>query len=75
MIKIMFIINYLTYLFLFLIVLTEKDKSISDIEDDFYHKAIESKCTKATSRRCIKKVFLEFLKIHRKTPVPESVFQ
>ena len=23
---------------------------------------------------CVKKVFLEFLKIHRKTPVPESLF-
>ena len=74
MIEIMFIIHYLTYLFLFLIVLTEKNKSISAIEDDFYRKVIEAKCTEAAVRRCIKKVFLEFLQIHRKTPVPETLF-
>ena len=74
MIEIMFIIHYLAYLFLFLIVLTEKDKSISAIEDDFYHKVIEAKCTEVAARRCIKKVFLEFLKLYRKAPVPESLF-
>ena len=42
-IEIMFIIYYLTYLFLFRIVLTEKDKSIKAAEDDFYHKVIEAK--------------------------------
>ena len=70
----MFIIQYLTYLFLFFIVLTEKEKSVSAIEDDFYHKVTEAKWTEAAARRCIKKVFLEFLKIHRKTSVPESLF-
>ena len=74
MIEIVFIINYLKYLFLFLIVLTEKGKSISTIEDDFYHKVTEAKCTKAAARGCIKKAFLEFLKLHKKTPVPESLF-
>ena len=74
MIEIMFIIHYFTYLFLFLIALTEKDKSICAIEDDFYHKVIEAKCTEAAARRCIKKVFLGFLKFHRKRPVPESRF-
>ena len=74
MIEIMFVIHYLTYLFLFLNVLTEKDKRISAVEGDLYHKVIEAKCTEAAARRCIKKVFLEFLKIHRKTPVPESLF-
>ena len=71
----MFIIHYLTYLFLFLIALTEKNKSISATEDDFYRKVIEAKCTEAAARRCIKKVFLEFLQIHRKTLVPEILFQ
>ena len=61
----MFIIHYLTYLFLFLIALTEKNKSISATEDDFYRKVIEAKCTEAAARRCIKKVFLEFQQIHR----------
>ena len=75
MIEIMFIIHYLTYLFLFLIALTEKNKSISATEDDFYCKVIEAKCTEAAARRCIKKVFLEFLQIHRKAPVPETLFQ
>ena len=80
MIEIMFIIHYsllclfITYLFLFLIVLTEKNKSISAIEDDFYRKVIEAKCTEVAARRCIKKVFLEFQQIHRKTPVPETLF-
>ena len=74
MIEIMFIIHYLTYLFLFLIALTEKNKSISATEDDFYRKVIEAKCTEAAARRCIKKVFLEFQQIHRKTPVPETLF-
>ena len=57
----MFIIHYLTYLFLFCIVLTEKSKSIKAIEDDFYHNlsVIEAKCTEAVARTCIKKVFLE----------------
>ena len=75
MIEIMFIIHYLTYLFLFLIALTEKNKSISATDDDFYRKVIEAKCTEAAARRCIKKVFLEFLQIHRKAPVPETLFQ
>ena len=75
MIEIMFIIHYLTYLFLFLIALTEKNESISATEDDFYRKVIEAKCTEAAARRCIKKVFLEFLQIHRKAPVPETLFQ
>ena len=74
MIEIMFIIHYLVHLFLFLIVLTEKDKSISAIDDDFYHKVIEAKCIEVAAWRCIKKVFLEFLKRYRKTPVPESLF-
>ena len=74
MIQIMFIIHYLIYLFLFVIVLTEEDKSVSATEDDFYHKVIEAKCTETAARRCIKKVFLEFLKTHRETPVPESLF-
>ena len=52
MIEIMFIIHYLAYLFLFLIVLTEKDKSVSAIEDDFYDNVIEAKCTEAAARRC-----------------------
>ena len=42
-IEITFIIYYLTYLFLFRIALTEKDKSIKATEDDFYHKVIEAK--------------------------------
>ena len=74
MIEIMFVIHYLTYLFIFLIVLTEKDKSISAVEDDLYHKVTEAKCTEAAARRCIKKLFLEFLKIHSETPVPDSIF-
>ena len=58
----MFTIHYLTYLFLFRIVLTEIYKSIKAIEDGFYHKVIEAKCKEAVSRRCsIKKVFLEIL--------------
>ena len=32
------VIHYLTYLFLFRIVLTEKYKCIKAVEDDFYHK-------------------------------------
>ena len=35
----------LTYLFLFCIVLTEKYKIIKAIEDDFYDKVIEVKCS------------------------------
>ena len=50
----MFVIHYLTYFSLFLIVLTEKDKFINAIKDDFYHKVIEAKCTKVAARRCIK---------------------
>ena len=38
-------IHYLTYLFLFRIVLTEKYESIKAIEDDFYHKVIAAKCS------------------------------
>ena len=38
-------IHYLTYLFLFRIALTEKYKSVKAIEDDFYDKAIEAKCS------------------------------
>ena len=31
--------------------------------------------TEAVTQRCsVKKVFLKFCKIHRKTPVPESLF-
>ena len=36
----------LTYLFLFYIVLTEKYKIIKAIEDDFYDKVIEVKCSR-----------------------------
>ena len=55
----MFIIHYLTYLFLFRIVLTEKYKSVKAIEDVFYNKVIEAKCTEAVAQRCsIKKVLL-----------------
>ena len=36
----------LTYLFLFCIVLTEKYKIIKAIEDDFYDKVIEVKCSR-----------------------------
>ena len=38
-------IHYLTYLFLFRIALTEKYKSVKAIEDDFYDKVIEAKCS------------------------------
>ena len=38
------LIHYLTHLFLFRIVLTEKYKSMKAIEDDFYHKVINAKC-------------------------------
>ena len=55
----MFIIHYLTHLFLFCIALSEKFKSIKAIEEDFYRKVIEAKCTEAVAQRCIKKVFLE----------------
>ena len=58
-IEIIFIIHYLTYLFLFCIVLTKKDKSIKVTEDDFYHKVIEAKYTAADAQRCIKKMFLQ----------------
>ena len=45
-IEIMFI-HYLTYLFLFrIVILTEKYKSVKTIEDDFYHKVIEAKCSR-----------------------------
>ena len=55
----MVISYWLTYLFLFRIVLTVQYKSIEAIEDDFYHKVIEANCTEAVARRCsIKKVFL-----------------
>ena len=50
----------MTYLFPFRIALTEKYKSIKAIEDDFYHKVIEAKCTEEVAWRCsIKNVFLE----------------
>ena len=48
----MFIIYYLTYLFLFRVVLTEKFKSIKAVEDDFYHNVIEAKYTEEVTRRC-----------------------
>ena len=38
-------IHYLTYLFLFRIALTENYKSVKAIEDDFYDKVIEAKCS------------------------------
>ena len=58
----MFVIHYLTYLCLFPIVLTEKYKSMKAVENDFYHKVIEAKCTEAVARRySIKKLFLEIL--------------
>ena len=38
-------IQYLTYLFLFRIVLIEKYKSVKAIEDGFYDKVIEAKCS------------------------------
>ena len=38
-------VRYFTCLFLFHIVLTEKCKKIKTIEDDFYHKVIEAKCS------------------------------
>ena len=40
------LIHYLTHLFLFRIVLTEKYKKVQLIEDDFYRKIIESKCSR-----------------------------
>ena len=40
----MFIIYYLTYLFLFRVVLT--------VEDDFCHNVIEAKYTEEVTRRC-----------------------
>ena len=44
-IEIMFI-HYLTYLFLFrIVVLTEKYKSVKTIRNGFYHKVIEAKCS------------------------------
>ena len=43
----MFIIHFLTCLFIFHIALTEKYKIITAREDDFYHKVIEAKCTEA----------------------------
>ena len=37
--------HYLTYLFLFrIVILTEKFKSEKAIDDDFYRKVIEAKC-------------------------------
>ena len=36
--------NYLTFLFR-IVVLTENYKSVKAIEDDFYHKVIEAKCS------------------------------
>ena len=62
-IQIVFIIYYLTYLFIFSIVLTEKYKSIKAIEDDFYHKVIEAKCIEAVTRRC-SRIFAKFTGKH-----------
>ena len=39
-------VYYLTYLFLFRFFLTETFKTIKAIEDDFYHKVIQAKCTR-----------------------------
>ena len=50
--KIMFIICYLTNLFLFAFVLTKKYNKIKAIEDHFYHKVIKAKCTEAVAGRC-----------------------
>ena len=41
----MMFIHFLTYLFLFRVAITEKYKSIKAIEDDFYQKVIEAKCS------------------------------
>ena len=38
-------IMYLPYLFLFRIALTEKYKKVKTIEDNFYHKVSEAKCS------------------------------
>ena len=39
-------IHYLTYLFLFrIVVLTQKYKSVKTIRNGFYHKVIEAKCS------------------------------
>ena len=41
-----------------------KYKYVKAIEDDFYHKVIEAKCTEAVAQRCsIKKTFLEISQI------------
>ena len=54
----MFIICYLTNLFLFAFVLTKKYNKIKAIEDHFYHKVIKAKCTEAVAGRCsIQKVW------------------
>ena len=54
----MFIIYYLTNLFLFAFVLTKKYNKIKAIEDHFYHKVIKAKCTEAVAGRCsIQKVW------------------
>ena len=71
----MFIIHYLTYLFLFRIVLTEKYKSIKAKEDDFYHKVVEAKCTEAVARRCSIKMFLEILKNSQENTCARAFFK
>ena len=38
-------IHYLSYLFIFRIALTGKYKSMKAVEDEFYHKVIEAKCS------------------------------
>ena len=53
-------------MFLFCIVLTEKGSSVKVIEDDFYDKIIEAKCTEAVAWRCIKGVLRNFAKFTRK---------
>ena len=53
-------------MFLFCIVLTEKGNSVKVIEDDFYDKIIEAKCTGAVTWRCIKGVLRNFAKFTRK---------
>ena len=53
-------------MFLFCIVLTEKDNSVKAIKNDFYGKVIEAKCTKAIAWRCIKGVLRNFAKFTRK---------
>ena len=70
----MFIIHYLTGLFLFRIVLTEKYKGIKAIQDDICHKVIEVKCTEAVAQRCsIKKEFFEISQDSQETTFQNQV--